>query len=342
MFQPQFSINNRILSAIGQIERLYGELQHVRLPDELSQHLKTQCRIALTHYSTAIEGNPLTLDQVSALTLEEKHVGRPRDEKEVANYFALLTQLPRWCKKYKNRLIPNVILEAHQQIEAGIVEGSLLGKFRTAQNAIYAGRQMIYLPPEAKDVPGLVEVLCGWTQTVDLHPILVAGIFHNQFVTIHPFMDGNGRSARALSLYFLVGHHWDFREWVPIDRSYADDRASYYRHLQQDYSHNYYEGRHQTDFTPWLEYYVEGLRRILETTLSDLGRYQKRGILLNARQKKILKQGSHVLITPRAYAVRFGISGRMATRDLQQLTQWGYLRRMGAGRSVQYLVIGTE
>lgn len=106
--------------------------------------------------------------------------------------------------------------------------------------------------------------------------------------------------------------------------------------LQQSYSHNYYEGRHATDFTPWLEYYAEGFRITLEETCEEIRRFQERGVFLNARQQKIMHDPRGHAVTPRAYAIRFGISTRMATRDLQQLTVWGFLCQFGKGRSTQY------
>lgn len=338
MFQPQFQITPQVLTALIAAERSHHTLASIAIPEPFDHLLQQRCLTALTYFSTQIEGNLLSLAQVASLVQQPRVQRRAHDEQEVLNYFSLLMRLPAWRKKYRSRLTPTLIRACHGEIQKKIVEGNLRGQFRTVQNAVYDARGgLAYLPPTPEDVAPLIDDLCHWANQASLHPVLAAAILHNQLVTIHPFVDGNGRTARAISLYWLLGHQWDLRRWVPIDRYYAQERPRYYAALQAVYPHNYYEGRHATDFTAWVEYYVEGLRCTLEETLQEVAEFQQRQIFLNARQQKIVHDAPGGAITPRYYAARFRISTRMASRDLRQLAQWGYLRPVGKGRSTQYL-----
>lgn len=341
VFQPRFQLSGAILTAIADIERLTLLLKQIFIPPEVLQHIKKQCLVALTHFSTQIEGNQLSLEQVSGVVEKNKTYGCIRDEKEVKNYFHLLEKIPALTKKHRGLLDMELITHCHSLLLEGIVEEGLRGQLREAQNAVYesGSNQIVYLPPEPKEVKSLMLDLCAWAHDAKEHPIIVAAIFHNQFVTLHPFVDGNGRSARLLSLYFLEAKGYDWRQAVPIDRYYADNRPLYYQKLQQNYPHNYYEGRQETDFTRWIEYYTEGLKLMLEGTFHSVELFKRQNVLMNNRQSKILKVlETSKWVTASAYANRFGISTRMATRDLKQLMEWEKLATLGKARATKYFL----
>lgn len=341
MFEPQYQLSGKILATVTEIEKLTVTLKQIFIPTPLLQHIKKQCLVALTHFSTQIEGNQLSLEQVSGVVEENKTYGHIRDEREVKNYFHLLEKIPALIKQYSGQINPKLVTECHSKMLDGIVEKEARGHLRGVQNAIYeaGSHRIVYLPPEPKDVENLVLDLSAWVQETKEHPIITAAIFHNQFVTVHPFVDGNGRSARFLSLYFLEAKGYDWQQTVPIDRYYAENRPLYYQMLQQDYSHNYYEGRHQTDFTRWIEYYTEGLELMLRGTLHEVELFKTQNVLMNNRQFKILKllKTSEWTTAP-SYASRFHISTRMATRDLKQLIEWGKLASIGKARATKYFL----
>lgn len=341
MFNPKYTISDAISIALSEIERLTARLAHAVIPTEVLEHIKKQCQVALTHFSTHIEGNKLSMEQVSGVVEAHKTYGLLRDEKEVKNYFQLLEKTPSFMRKYGKQVSDKLIWDCHSQIMKGIVEKGFLGKFRSIQNAIYDSGtgKLVYLPPEPKEVQSLMHDLYRWVRDAKVHPIILAGIFHNQFVTIHPFVDGNGRSARFLSLYLLDTQGYDWKQLVPIDRYYADDKSAYYQMLQQHYSHNYYYGRHNTDFTQWIDYYVTGIKMILEGTINQIDLYNSQAILINNRQSKILTYlHHHKSITAAQYAARFNISPRMATRDLKQLLDWGNISVVGKARATRYFL----
>lgn len=341
MFKPNYTLSDELTVHLSEIDRLTAKISQINIPSEVLGHIKAQCLVALTHFSTQIEGNKLSMEQVSGVVEKKQTYGLLRDEKEVRNYFHLLETISSLNAKHNKDISPELILRSHAAILDGITEKNLRGVFRDAQNAIYesGSGKLVYLPPEPKDVRDLIGDLCGWVTTARVHPIVAAAIFHNQFVTIHPFIDGNGRSARALSLYLLEANGYEWKQIVPIDRYYADDRDLYYQMLQQDYSHNYYHGRDDTNFTKWIEYYIKGIKVVLEGTVNNVELYKTRNILMNNRQTKILKYlESSKHVTTVQYAQRFGISPRMATRDLLQLIEWGLITVIGKARATRYFL----
>ncbi|MBF0107343.1 MAG: Fic family protein [Deltaproteobacteria bacterium] len=341
MFDPKFTVSNQTIIALTEIERLTILLNKAAIPAPVFDHIKMQCLVALTHFSTQIEGNLLSIEQVSGVVEKNRTFGLHRDENEVKNYFALLEKIPGLIKKHRQRVAPKLILECHSSLLCKIVSHNLRGRLRDVQNAIYAAgsKKIVYLPPEPKDVQGLIDDLCLWTADAKIHPIILAAIFHNQFVTVHPFIDGNGRSARFLTLFLLDIKGYDWKGIVPVDRYYADDRPLYYKMLQQDYSHNYYFGRHNTDFSRWIDYYVEGIKNILQGTLNQIELYKTQNVLLNNRQTKMLRYLlNSKSVTAQEYALRFNISARMAARDLRQLVEWGRLGVIGRARATKYFL----
>ncbi len=341
MFEPKYIISDQTTLTLSALERLTASLSLLSIPVQVLDHIQKQCLVALTHFSTRIEGNRLSMEQVSGVVERHQSYGLPRDEKEVKNYFRLLQKTPELIRQHGKKIDEGLVLKCHSRILDQAASENVPAGFRNMQNAIYDSTtgKLVYLPPEPQEVPSLVGDLCQWANTAKVHPVILAGIFHSQFVTVHPFVDGNGRTARFLSLYLLQIKGYDWRQIVPIDRYYADDRASYYEGLQQDYSHNYYEGRNETDFTKWIEYYVNGIRSVLEGTLNQVELFRTRNILQNNRQSKILEYlKKNKYVTASHYSRRFGISIRMATRDLRQLVDWNRLTVIGKGRATRYFV----
>ena len=191
-----------------QIERLAGQIQHTDISPSLLRGLRETARIHTIHYSTYIEGNRLTVAEVQTVLADDKSVpDRTRDESEVRGYFVALNQVSDWVtakagisERHIQRLHALVMAEG-KQTEKGTA-------YRLDQNAIREAetRSIIYVPPEPADVLALMAQLCEWLETDDCQSLpapLVAGILHYQFVTIHPYLDGNGRTARLLTTWLI-------------------------------------------------------------------------------------------------------------------------------------------
>lgn len=147
-----------------------------------------------------------------------------------------------------------------------LVEGAT-SPYRDGQNAIYdnASGNIVYLPPEAKDVPGLMKSLIDFVRNDQQTPrVIVAGLVHYQFVTIHPYYDGNGRTARLLTSFLMRKYGYGLKDIYSLEEYYANDLAGYYSALATHPHHNYYEGRENADLTGWIEYFVRGVADVFE------------------------------------------------------------------------------
>jgi cell filamentation protein, protein adenylyltransferase len=121
-----------------------------------------------------------------------------------------------------------------------------------------------YAPPEPKDLARLMATMIEWLQSKEaglLPGPVRAGIMAHRFVSIHPFSDGNGRTARALATTELWRSGYDLRGFLSLEEYYTADLSAYYRSLQMGLPVNFYEGRHDPDHTTWLEYFVGTMAR---------------------------------------------------------------------------------
>jgi Fic family protein len=172
------------------------------------------------------------------------------------------------------------------------------------------------MPPQAHDVPKLMAALVYWLTTTTNTPYpLVAGIAHYQFATIHPYYDGNGRTARLLTTFLLHKTGYDLKGLYSLEEYYAHDLNAYYNALSIGPSHNYYEGSAEADITPWLAYFIEGMATSFEQVIRHMKREQQKKRpdqselirQLDHKQRKVLELFDHSqTITARQIGELFG------------------------------------
>jgi Fic family protein len=332
-FNPTFTITATLARCLMRIEAAKQAVQDLPITPAVLATLRETARLFSTHYSTQIEGNRLTQAQVSKVIAGHQHFpGRERDEKEVLGYYAALAQLERLSASQ------GTVTETHIQTLHALVmaEGRKKVKpsvYRDGQNVIRDSRSrgIVYLPPEAKDVPVLMRDLVAWIAASDRTGLpcpIRAGIAHYEFATIHPYYDGNGRTARLLTTLILHLGGYDLKGLYSLEEYYARNLAAYYEALTIGPSHNYYEGRVKADITQWVAYFCEGMADSFEHVRH---RAQEAGVRgkqdhavalrrLDPRQRKALDLFRESdTITSRDIALLFGLSAR-AARNL--LTGW--------------------
>jgi len=268
---------------------------------KIQKSLRETAKLFSTHYSTMIEGNRLTLQEADQVITKSAHfTGRERDEMEVVGYYSALDEVDKLTEK-KSTITESIIKNLHGHIITGNKHTIKPTPYRDIQNVIKdsATGAIVYLPPEAADVPGLMKQLVNWlnnkTNTNIPSPI-VAGITHYQFATIHPYMDGNGRTARILATLIMRLKGYDLHGFYSLEEYYARDLMKYYNALSIGESHNYYMGRAEADITGWIEYFCKGVVASFENVLKYSEEEQKKGspdqnlILreLDSRQRKVL------------------------------------------------------
>jgi len=261
----QFKFTPEIVRALQSIERSREEVRLTVLPPAVAEGLRLRARVHSTHFSTRIEGNRLTLAEAEQVLVEgRKFPGRERDALEVQHYFQALAEIEKWVEESKP-ITEERIRRLHALIFVG--KRARPTPYRDGQNAIRDGNgTLVYLPPEAKDVPGLMKEMVDWINAAENEqPVpVVAGLTHYQFVTIHPCYDGNGRMARALATWILYRGGYDLGKFYALEEFYYQDLDGYYNALVTHPHHNHYEGRQTADITPWLAYFVKSMATVFE------------------------------------------------------------------------------
>ena len=338
-FTPNFAISSRVARALMRIEAAKQAVGHLPITPSVLATLRETARLFSTHYSTMIEGNRLTQEQVSKVIENHEHFpGRERDEKEVLGYYAALE------KGEQIAAASGPVTELHvQTLHALVMAGGRKRvkptPYRDGQNVIRDSRSggIVYMPPEAKDVPALMKAMAGWitaSESEGLPCPIRAGIAHYQFATIHPYYDGNGRTARLLTTLLLHRGGYDLKGLYSLEEYYARDLAAYYKALTVGPSHNYYEGRAAADITPWVEYFCDGMADSFESVkrraeeAASSGAQDQSPLLrkLEPRQRKALELfRTSETITSSDVQKLFGISQRTARVLMAAWVDTGFL-----------------
>ena len=355
-YQPIFKVTSSMLKLLGKMEAAREIVAALEMPFDLEKEFRQDASARMTHYSTKIEGNRLTLKQTKELLAGQSVVAREIDKREVLNYYDSLDLVYRHSKP-KGPVTESLIKEIHSTVQKGIVKGKLKGSYREAQNAIYDSvtRKAVYFPPEAKDVPSLMKSLIAWlNQDQETHPILKAGIAHYQFVTIHPFMDGNGRTARALATLVLYREGYDLKRFYSLEEYYAEDLKGYYNALHHCQGVHYYN-HPNPEITPWLDYFLSGaaitFERVKERALASVQKAKapqsKKDIELlqkvGPRERRALSYfRKNLQLRTKNLCSLFNIKERSARDLLAKWMESGLIKKQGSGKRDSYYVLTAQ
>jgi cell filamentation protein, protein adenylyltransferase len=335
-WQPRYTLTSGMARRLMEIEAARAVVEQIPLTPALASELRNRARLRSTHYSTRIEGNRLTLAEAERILAGRKvplH-GRERDVGEVRSYWKALLRVEEWAAR-GTELTGELIQRIH-----ALVEGRARpSRYRDGQNTIRdsATGALVYLPPEAKDVPILMAGLVAWIRKAEeeqIPPPLIAGLAHYQFVTIHPYYDGNGRTARLLATFLLQRDGYGMNGLYSLEEEHARDLTSYYNSLAVHPHPNYYEGRDTADLTSWLGYFLTVLAAAFTSTKEEIVRISRKGPQgepealrrLDARARAVLALFARQdRITAPEVARLLGLSDRTARLLLQRWTEEGWL-----------------
>ena len=345
MYRPNYTISNKILNHITEISASREIILNAPLLPKWEVKLRKEAILKMAHHSTSIEGNKLTLDEVSRLLRGEDIAAWEKDKKEVLGYVKVLEFIDKLGEKGIDRITKEIILKIHKYNTQGILKNSEVGCYRKAEVAVVNGSgRVTFQPPKASRVPSLMKDFILWVnkkETKNIHPVLLSGIAHYELVRIHPFVDGNGRTARALATLILYLRGFDTKRFFALDDYYNEDRGNYYRALQT-------VDPKTININQWLEYFTEGVavsmgrvkQTILDLSLDRRLKEQKGQIYLNDRQMKVLK---YLQLNPRISTSEiqkmFKISRDTANHDLKFLLENELLRRRGKGKATYYELV---
>src|SRR5258707_114876 len=336
-FNPNFTITPTVATGLMRIEAVKQAIQMLPITPRVLANLKETARLFSTHYSTLIEGNRLTQEQVAQVIGGARHFpGRERDQDEVKGYYAALDEAERLARR-REKVSEAIVQKLHALVMGGGKTRVKSTPYRDGQNAIRdpSSKRIVYMPPEAKDVPWLMKRLITWiNQKDDLPAPIKAGIAHYQYATIHPYYDGNGRTARLLTTLILHLGAYDLKGLYALEEYYAGDLKAYYAALTVGPSHNYYMGRAEADITKWVAYFIEGMATSFEKVRDQAVREAEKGgtdqskLLrnLDSKQRKALTlfQKSQE-IAAKDVADLFGFKPRTATLLCQRWVENGFL-----------------
>ncbi len=340
-FHPKFNISISIASALTSIERTRGFLEAATLSKDWVAKMQDRALILEAHYTTHIEGTHLSLDQSERLMAGEKISGvDEEDVKELLNYRKAFDFVADYVFS-QDSITEGLIREIHKLLVQGVRANSAQpGQYRTVQNYVANSKtkEIIYTPPAAYDVPIQMSELVDWLQSERTLPqVLVAGIAQFQLVHIHPFLDGNGRTARLLATLCLYRSGYDFKKLFTISQYYDRNRQDYYHAIQSVRNNN-------MDMTGWLEYFT----RALETQMHEIqikgSQAMKLDVLvlrhnLSERQKQALES---MIESEKDFTIQQyesfcpSVNRRSLQRDLSDLIEKGLITQEGIKKATRY------
>lgn len=376
MYQPKYTITNAILRNIGFIEAAREMVENAPLVPHWEAQFRRDAVIRTIHYGTHLEGNQLNREQVEkmvegsdngswkpsdSVTGEIKGIAaRERDIQEVLNYREVLKYIDSQgvpvesaYGRIKTDFAPysmDILSGIHRLTTGKVLPENEQGKLRQVQVVIRnkSNGELIYRPPAAAAVPLQLEDFLNWLNSQagrDHHPVIRAGIVHWELVRIHPFTDGNGRTARAMAMLVLFQEGYDVKQFFSIEQYYDQNPRDYYQALQKAGAEK------DGDISAWLEYFTDGLAvelsRVKERVMQlsrDLKLKGKLGrqIPITERQIKILEYmevNNGYLTTKDTFKVIPMTSRDTIVRDLRYLIDKGVVRKVGHTKASRYVLV---
>lgn len=344
LWQPRYTLTPPAVRALLDIEAARAVVDHTPFPPAVAEELRRRARIRSTHYSTRIEGNRLTLAEAEEVLSgrRTRFHGRERDVSEVRNYWNALLRVEEWAARGVP-LTEELVQRLHALVEHG--PRAKPTPYRDGQNVIRDSGTgaIVYLPPEHRDVPALMAGLVSWVERERkiLAVPVIAGLAHYQFVTIHPYFDGNGRTARLLATFLLHRGGYGLNGFFSLEEYHARDLAAYYGSLVTHPHHNYYEGRAEADLSPWLEYFLQVLAAVFSTAQAEALQAAGTGFVAEPEMLRRLDPRARAVlgllarqdrVSARDIAATLGLSERMARELLRDWVQEGFLEVADASR----------
>jgi Fic family protein len=303
--------------------------------------LQKSAEAVSAYASTSIEGNPLPLTDVKAI-LKNRPQNIRDSEREVLNYNEILKDINQRLSRGIIPITLKWILQIHKQVTHKLLPPYQSGKLRADPVFVNdpRARRTIYWPPDAKDVPVMVNDLIHFIESNKnkIDPLILAGLFHKQMVIIHPFMDGNGRATRLLTKILLADMGLNTFNLFSFENYYNQNVTRYFELV--GVRGNYYDVAAKIDFTPWLEYFTGGI-------IDELLRVEKILPQANVNPQTELRPYHNQIIefierkgfiTDRDYASLVDRAKPTRRLDFNKLIELGLIVRQGKGKNTYYIL----
>ena len=339
-FKPKFTITNPMANDLTKIVSVKGFLEAAILSEGWISDMQNRALVLEAHHTTHIEGTQLTLEQSEQLLKGETPANTdPDDAKELVNYRDAFDLVADYLDS-ESPVTEGLIREIHKRLVKGVRGNSAApGEYRKIQNYVVNSKtgETIYTPPPVYEIQSMMQELVGYiNKTSDVHPVFVSCIAQFQLVHIHPFLDGNGRTARLLSTLCLYRKGYDFKKLFTISEYYDRNRLDYYKAIQS-------VRENDMDMTAWLEYFTRALSQQMEEIKALGESVIKADILarkckLSERQQKAVQYAlQHGALTIKEFEELCGdVNRRTLQRELKELVEKAVFVTEGATHQLTY------
>lgn len=332
------TLTNDILRKISAIDENRFSLKTIELPQVTTNRLRKNSKKKSSYASNKIEGNPLTEAQANEAMERDEHKHFLKPEQEVRNYFLALNLLEEKLR-IKEPFSKKLLLEVQAIVEKGAPKEKIGLRCEMPPGVLFAVYDSEtgapeYIPPEYTDIPALLDELVDYVNTTDDHPLIVAAVVHYQLVTIHPFEDGNGRTARLMSGYILDYYGYGFNGLGSLEEYFAYDPDEYYSSLQMGLPALYYSGRENPPHPEiWVNYFLRMVElysnKVCELSMSSSEDELDGGLShLNAKEKDLLIYLLNNRIfefTPIDLSKKLGVTNKTIINRCVKLASNGFL-----------------
>ena len=325
---------------LTKIVTVKGFLDAAILSEDWIAEMQNRALILEAHHTTHIEGTQLTLEESEQLLKGKKPISAdPDDARELVNYRDAFNLVADYLGS-DSPVTEGLIREIHKRLVKGVRGDSAVpGEYRKIQNYVVNSKtgETVYTPPPAYEIQLMMQELVDYiNHNNDIHPVFVSGIVQFQLVHIHPFLDGNGRSARLLSTLCLYRKGYDFKRLFTISEYYDRNRSDYYKAIQS-------VRENDMDMTVWLEYFTRALSEQMQE-IKTKGESVIRADVLGKRHslsERQTKAVQHILqygeLTIKEFAELCSDTPRRSLqRDLKNLVDKGLVRTEGATNQLIY------
>ncbi len=338
----KYSITPRLLKFIKEIHMSAIRLKSNRPNQVVLISLETEALSLSSYSSTSIEGNPLPLTEVRKI-LKIRPSEIRNTEREILQYNDTLMQLNKAVLNENFELTEKKIIQIHKTLMKNLLPKVKLGNFRKEAVVVNdpKSRKPIFYPPDHTDISKHMSDLLRFIKDEknNLDPLVLAGIFHKQFVLIHPFIDGNGRLTRLLTKTLLAELGLNIFSLFSFESYYNKNITIYFKKVGE--RGDYYDLIKKVDFTDWLEYFCEGVldelfrvEKILQqkkvSAPSDTLSSEQNKIITYLSDHEFIRDTDYAKLTSRAKATR--------ALDFKKLTQLNYIEKKRKGPATYYIL----
>ncbi len=352
MYSPKFTISSKILKYVGKIEAAKEVIEGAPLVPAYEAKFRQEAIVRTVHHGTHIEGNQLDTGEVAAVLSGETVVGRDRDVQEILNYREVLKYIDKKRPVAREqKLTEKDLLEIHRLTVKKVLRDEAAGKYRKTQVLVKNSKtgDVSFTPPRSYDIGELVGDFLNWLNSeegTDIHPVLRAGIAHYVLAYIHPFVDGNGRTARAFATMVMFAGGYDIKKFFSLEEYFDRNAKRYYETLQE--VSNQKAQLWEKDLTVWLEYFCEGLaeelemvkERVRKLSLDSKLKGRTGQIALSERQLKLVEyiEQNGSVSNKQWRSILRDYSDDTILRDLKDLQKKKLIKKKGSTKGAVYVL----